>query len=332
MRVIVGKSNVPVDLTDWQSFNSVYGRTNNPHDHARSTGGSSGGSAAAVSSGMVPAEFGTDIGGSIRVPGHFNGVFAHKTSWGLVSKEGHVHPAMAKIGAHDGALSVAGPYARNANDLELLLSIAQRFPLKASGKAFKDCRVLALLEHPVSPLDSSVGDPIEATVTALEAAGINIDRQSDLVPDLEVQHRDYLKMMNTAMARGAPNKEGKRASATDWFNLLDKQTRNEAAWARLFETYDFVLAPPAPILAFEHRDEAVFKGQIDINGEMLPAADGLAWSGLATFPNLPSTVVPIGASEVGGAALPCGMQVMGPIWGDHDCIAAAGAIDAIVNG
>ena len=86
--VIVGKSNVPVDLTDWQSFNPVYGRTNNPHDHARSTGGSSGGSAAAVSSGMVPAEFGTDIGGSIRVPGHFNGVFAHKTSWGLVSKEG----------------------------------------------------------------------------------------------------------------------------------------------------------------------------------------------------------------------------------------------------
>ena len=330
--VIVGKSNVPVDLTDWQSFNPVYGRTNNPHDHARSTGGSSGGSAAAVSSGMVPAEFGTDIGGSIRVPGHFNGVFAHKTSWGLVSKEGHVHPAMAKIGAHDGALSVAGPYARNANDLELLLSIAQRFPLKASGKAFKDCRVLALLEHPISPLDSSVGDPIEAAVASLEAAGINIDRQSDLIPDLEKQHRDYLKMMNTAMARGAPNKEGKRASATDWFNLLDKQARNEAAWAKLFETYDFVLAPPAPILAFEHRDEAVFKGQIDINGEMLPAADGLAWSGLATFPNLPSTVVPIGASEVGGATLPCGMQVMGPIWGDHDCIAAAGAIDAIVNG
>ena len=115
-----------------------------------------------------------------------------------------------------------------------------------------------------------MGDPIEAAVASLEAAGINIDRQSDLIPDLDKQHRDYLKMMNTAMARGAPNKEGKRASATDWFNLLDKQARNEAAWAKLFETYDFVLAPPAPILAFEHRDEAVFKGQVDINGEMLP--------------------------------------------------------------
>lgn len=330
--VIVGKTNVPVDLTDWQSFNPVYGRTNNPHDHDRSTGGSSGGSAAAVSSGMVPCEYGSDIGGSVRVPAHFNGIFGHKTSWGLVSKEGHDHPAMGGIGAHDGVLSIAGPLARNADDLALVLQLTQKFPLKSRNKRLADCRILALTEHPVSPLDASVREPTEAAIAALEAAGLRIDHATDLLPDLEKQHGDYLKLMNIAMARGAPNKQGKRASATDWFDLLDLQARNEMAWAELFEAYDFVLAPPAPILAFEHREEAVFKGDIDINGSMLPAADGLAWSGLATFPNLPSTVVPIGASDVGGSTMPCGMQVMGPIWGDHDCIAAAKAIDEIVNG
>lgn len=330
--IILGKSNVPVDLTDWQSFNPVYGRTNNPHDHSRSTGGSSGGSAAAVSSGMVPCEYGTDIGGSVRVPAHFNGVWGHKTTWGLVSKEGHDHPAMQGRGAHDGVLSIAGPLARNGDDLEVLLKVTQKFPLASKGKDISQCRILALTEHPVSPLDSSVREPTDAAIAALEAAGLRIDHTSDLLPDLEKQHRDYLKMMNTAMARGSPNKEGKRATATDWFDMLDLQARNQMAWANFFTQYDFVLAPPAPILAFPHRDDAVFRGDVEIDGAMLPAADGLAWSGLATFPNLPSTVLPIGGSEVGDSTLPCGMQVIGPEWGDFDCIGAAKAIDAIVNG
>ena len=139
--VIVGKTNVPVDLTDWQSFNPVYGRTSNPHNAERSPGGSSGGSAAAVASGMVPCEFGTDIGGSVRVPAHFCGVWAHKPTWGLVSKRGHVHPAMAKqegfIAGHDGALSVAGPFARNAEDLAAMIEIAGQYPLARRGKPIK---------------------------------------------------------------------------------------------------------------------------------------------------------------------------------------------------
>ncbi len=119
--IIIGKTNVPVDLTDWQSFNPVYGRTSNPHNPARSPGGSSGGSAAAVASGMVPCDYGTDIGGSVRVPAHFCGVWGHKTTWGLVPKHGHDHPAMSRaegfLAAADGPLSIAGPLARNPQDL-----------------------------------------------------------------------------------------------------------------------------------------------------------------------------------------------------------------------
>jgi amidase len=281
---------------------------------------------------MVPIEYGTDIGGSVRVPAHFCGVWGHKTSWGLVSKYGHDHPLMAGKDAHDGALSIAGPLARNPDDIEMLVRLTADFPTFERKKPIRECRLLALLDFPGSPLDDSVHGPIEAALATLEAAGLRIDRSSDLLPDLAAQQADYLRMLNIAMARGMPSPDGKRATATDWFDLLDKQARNELAWEQVFEAYDFVLAPPAPVLAVPHRDEAVFSGMLDINGDEHPAASGLAWAGLATFPNLPATVLPIGASDVGGSILPCGMQVVGPRWRDLDCIAAARDIDLIING
>jgi len=82
--VILGKTNVPVSLADWQSENPVYGRTVNPFDHTRSPGGSSGGAAAALATGMVPLEIGSDIGGSIRMPAHMCGVVGHKPTYGIV--------------------------------------------------------------------------------------------------------------------------------------------------------------------------------------------------------------------------------------------------------
>ncbi|OZA94231.1 MAG: amidase [Erythrobacter sp. 34-65-8] len=326
--ILLGKTNVPVDLSDWQSFNPVYGRTGNPHDPARSPGGSSGGSAAAVAAGMVPCEFGTDIGGSVRVPAHFCGVWGHKSSWGLIPKHGHDHPAMAGRDAHDGVLSIAGPLARNAEDLALLLELTAAIPLRRSGKPLRECRLLVLADHPASPIDAAVRGPTEAAIAMIEAAGVRIDRASALLPDLPQQQHNYLKMMNIAMARGMPAPDGRRATATDWFDLLDAQARSELAWAALFETYDFVLAPPAPVLAVPHRDEAVFKGEITIDGAQHRAADGLFWAGLATFPNLPATVLPIGGTD----GLPCGMQVIGPRWGDLDCIAAAAEIGTILHG
>lgn len=141
-----------------------------------------------------------------------------------------------------------------------------------------------------------------------------------------------MRMLGVAMARGAPSKDGKRASATDWFDLLDAQSVKEFEWARLFETYDFVLAPPAPVLAVPHHDGPIFQHTLRINGQDLPGAVGLAWAGIATFPNLPATVLPIGSGNYEGAELPCGMQVMGPRMRDLDCISAAGEIGKILHG
>ncbi|MEP1605795.1 MAG: amidase family protein, partial [Marinomonas sp.] len=312
--IIIGKTNVPIDLSDWQSFNAVYGRTNNPYNHDHSPGGSSGGSAAAVASGMVPCEIGTDIGGSVRVPAHFCGVWGHKPSWGLLSKHGHDHPALGGKDAHDGALSVAGPLARHGADIEAIMRLTSQVPLTAKPKPLKECRLLLALDYPGAPVDAAVAGPIEAAAAELEKAGARIDRTSDLLPDLAQQQADYLRMLNTAMARGAPAPNGTRATASDWFDLLDAQARNELAWEALFETYDAVLCPPAPVLAVPHTDGPVFQTTIRINGEDVEASRGLAWAGIATFPNLPGTVLPIG--ESGG--LPCGLQVIAPRWRDLD--------------
>lgn len=325
--IILGKTNLPQELSDWQSFNPVYGRTNNPHDHSRSPGGSSGGGAAAVASGMVACEFGSDIGGSIRVPAHFSGVWGHKPSWGLVSMQGHTHPLFTGQVMQDTQMSVAGPLARNADDLELLMLVTAQLPLETRAKPLAQCRLLYLAEHPISPLDASVRQPLEQAVATLERAGMRIDRSSALLPDLAAQHGNYLKMMNIAMSGGAPAPDGTQPSARDWFALLQKQAANEAQWAELFRTYDFVLAAPAPVLAIEHNDKSIFRIEVEIDGAMRRGAEGLAWSGIATFPNLPSTVLPIGQSD----CLPCGMQVIGPRWADLDCIAAARQIDECVN-
>lgn len=325
--IIVGKTNVPPDLADLQSNNPVYGRTNNPHDPARVAGGSSGGSAVAVASGMVPAEYGSDIGSSIRNPAHFNGIYGHKTTFGLVSRRGHGHPMAGGRDMHDGPLSVTGPLARSAEDLALLLEVTAERPLPRREGALREMRFLAVLDHPVSEIDASVRGPIEAALAEIEAAGATVERASDLLPDLAEQHSNYMRLLNTAMARGRPGPNGQTISLADYYLLLDTQARNEYEWADLFAEYDFVLAPPLPFVAYPHDATPIAERRISINGKDSAFGDALAWAGLATFPNLPSTVVPVG--ESGG--LPCGMQVMGAAWRDLDCIAAAGAIGALMD-
>lgn len=326
--IILGKTNIPPDVADLQSNNPVYGRTNNPHDHSRVAGGSSGGSAAAVASGMVPCEYGSDIGSSIRNPAHFNGIFGHKSSFGLVSRRGHTNPRLGGRDVHETPLSVTGPLARSAEDLALLLEVTASRPLVCRAKPLSEMRFLALLDHPVSEVDASVRGPIEAALGIIETAGARIDRESELMPDLAQQDANYLRLLNVAMARGLPGPQGESMTIADYYLLLDQQARNEFAWAGLFARYDFVLAPPLAVVAFEHDATPIRERRITINGKDSAFSDMLAWAGLASFPNLPSTVVPIGASE----GLPCGMQVIGPRWGDLDCIAAAREIGAILHG
>src|SRR5258708_4126674 len=119
--VLMGKTNVPPMLADWQSANPIYGRTNNPWDLGRTPGGSSGGSAAALAAGLTALEVGSDIGGSIRVPAAFCGVYGHRPSETLLPRSGQF--PMPPLPNPAVVMGVQGPLARSAEDLELALSV-----------------------------------------------------------------------------------------------------------------------------------------------------------------------------------------------------------------
>jgi len=159
--VILGKTNAPLLLADWQSYNDIYGTTNNPWDITRTPGGSSGGSAAALAAGFVALEIGSDIAGSIRVPAHYCGVFGHKPSLGIVPFRGHTPPGVEVLpGPID--LAVGGPLARSARDLELALGLlagpddpeARAYGLSLPPprrRSLHELRALVIDSHPLLP-------------------------------------------------------------------------------------------------------------------------------------------------------------------------------------
>ncbi len=331
--VILGKTNVPPGLADWQSSNAIYGRTNNPHDLSRSPGGSSGGSAAALAAGMVPLEMGGDIGGSIRVPAHFCGVFGHKPTVKLVPAWGGAPPPITEPGPPSD-LSVAGPLARTASDLALAMSViagpdgdeakAYRLELpKPRHARLGDYRVLVLTEHPSCATDDEVKAVVESTAAVFAKAGAKVSHASDLTPDLAAAHGCYMPMLDTTMSRNRPNPQP--VDAHVWMNLLAAQHTLRRRWAELFEAFDIVLAPPFGAAAFPHIDEPDWaKRRLIINGRETPYQDQLAWPGTATFPGLPASAAPVGRSKAG---LPIGVQIIGPMLEDLTPIAVAGLLE-----
>ena len=333
--VILGKTNIPVSLGDWQSNNPIYGRTANPHDLTRSPGGSSGGGAAALAAGMVPLEFGSDIGGSIRVPAAFCGVFGHKPSFDLVPQRGHAPPGIDGAGV---VLAVVGPLARTAADLELALGAvagpeaeqAKGYRLalpKARHERLADYRVLILDEHPSAATDSEVRGAIEDLGGSLAKLGAKVTRRNDELPDLAKIHELYGQMLGVAMSRGSP--QPSPASAMDWLGLLDAQHFIRKGWSGLFEKVDVVLAPAFGTVAFPHTDAPPPERRLTIDGKPTPYFDQLAWAGPATFGNLPSTALPIGRTPSG---LPIGAQVIGPYLEDLTTIGFAGLVEREFGG
>jgi amidase len=334
--VILGKTNVPPSLGDWQSDNPIYGRSLNPYDPKRTPGGSSGGAAAAVAAGMVPLELGSDIGGSIRVPAHFCGIFGHKPSHGVLPLRGHSFPGV------DGAevdLAVAGPLARTASDLELAMSVlAGPDSIEAVGyrldlppprhASLATCRVLLLDEHPCARTDTQIRSALDKLAGDMSRAGARIERSTALLPDLNDVHQSYWSMLWAIMTRGQPG-EQQVISAHEWLTLIDKQMRVRRKWSALFESFDVVLAPPFGTLAFEHIDEPDWsKRTLRIDGVETPYGEQLAWAGPASFGNLPSTVAPIARSVDG---LPIGVQIIGPYLGDRTTMAVARQIEHLAR-
>lgn len=357
--VVFGKSNVPVNLADFQSYNPAYGTTNNPWDTSRGPGGSSGGSAALVAAGLTALEYGSDIGGSIRNPAAYCGVYGHKSTWGIVPKRGH---ALTTQPLAEGDLSVIGPLARSAADLAVALKatigpdeivargISVRLP--AAPRSVGDLRIGVWLDEAIAPVDDSVKTRIEAAARALGQAGATIDFTARPAFDPVQAHRTYQTLLQANMAvrradfdklvearkRLAPDDTSDRAmglrNATALFK--DVYEANHAreglrwAWHDFFGQYDLMLMPITATAAFPHdHSEPMPARTMRINGADHPYFAQVFWAGLATAPYLPSTIAPVGLTAEG---LPVGMQIVGPEYGDLATIWLAGQLARLIGG
>lgn len=344
--VLLGKTNVPLGLRDWQSYNAIYGTTRNPHDPSRTPGGSSGGSAAAVCAGMSYFDIGSDIGSSLRNPAHYCGVFSHKSSHGIVPLRGHGN---APAGFAEQDINVAGPIARSARDLELVLhaiagpdsaeASAWRMDLPACGHTrLADFRVAVLPTHPLAEADVAVSGAIESLGHDLARAGARVSW--NVRPDFDAAHLWHVYVLllrattsvyvdDAGFADALLRADGSDRASSDYATLqfagaalshrqwlLLQQAREgfARAWHRFFGEYDVLLCPAASTTAFpiDERGEP-WQRTITVNGQPLPLTSQLFWAGHSGLCGLPSTVAPIGPASDG---LPVGVQIVARRYGD----------------
>ncbi len=339
--VILGKSNVPAGLADYQSDNPIYGRTNNPHDLSRSPGGSSGGSAAALAAGMVPLELGSDAGGSIRVPASFCGVFGHLSSVDIISLEGFGPPG-GGIVPRDRAWAAAGPMARNAGDLALALgalagvegrdAAAYRLTLPQPRHArLADYRVLVLTEHPTASLDSEIAAAIDSLAANLERAGAQVSRDCELAPSQAGSQELVERFVRVAKARAPESAIAGTPEATvkDYVECFIAQEVIRRQWDDFFRSFDVVISPCFATPAFPHFSEPDpwpgLNRTLRIDGAEVPYAPQHAWALYSGMPRLPATVAPIGRTRGG---LPIGAQFIGPYLEDLTTIGFAELVSA----
>jgi amidase len=338
--VVFGKTNLPRWSGDLQSFNEIFGTTNNPWATDRVPGGSSGGAATAVACGFTSFELGTDIGGSVRIPSHFCGTFGLKPSFGVVPQRGYLDQVGG--GTTDADINVFGPIARRAEDLSLLLDVlagpvpdqapAWRLALPpARGTSLADYRIGVWFDDPRCTIDNEYMAVLRSAVDQLVAAGAKVEEAHPAV-DFGEQVSLFTALITAAISPSMPAEVAAAMSGThyDWLQRDIERARFRAAWADWFTTYDVLLCPVTPTPAFPHdQSDDFFARTMTVNGQERAYLDNVCWTGLIGVVGLPSAVPPLGRTASG---LPVGVQVVTPFLHDHDAIRVAGLIADVVGG
>ena len=354
--VLFGKTNVPWMLQDWQSYNAIYGTTNNPWDLTRAPGGSSGGSAAALAAGLTGIEAGSDIGSSIRNPAHFCGVYGHKPTYGMCPPHGHALPG--RVAAAD--ISVIGPLARSADDLDIALA-AMAGPDEVEGaglrlalpppkkQRLRDFKVALVLDDVNAEVDRSVQARLQALADFLKDAKAKVDDRARPDFDSVHQHRVYVALLRAATSGRQTDAQFEHNLATkrtlredddsyfarmtrgntmphrEWLAHNEERHRIRFKWAAFFKDYDLLLCPTASTPACPHDQLGErWERTIMVNGKPVLGVDQLFWASSASLAYLPATAAPIGFSKEG---LPIGVQIIGPQYHDRTCIAFAGMLE-----
>ena len=347
----LGKTNVPAYLADVQSYNPIYGTTNNPWNLQRTPGGSSGGSAAATAAGFSSLDAGSDIGGSIRTPAHFCGVFGHKPTWGIVPMSGHeVVP-----GVPDPDLSVCGPLARNAADLALALDVmagptereGTGWRLKLPGPGFSEVaelRVAVWANEDIAPVTAETAGRVQRVADAFARLGATVSDSARPEFDVRKAQFVYQNLLTAVMSSGQPASHIEKMrefaatldpadlsadaivarasvmSHREWIRHDFRRERLRRAWDAFFRDWDMLVCPQFAVPAIPHDHRPFAERTTLVDGKARPYMESIFWSGLAVASHLPSTCLPTGLSSEG---LPIGVQIVGAPYRDHATIECA---------
>ncbi|BCJ39697.1 amidase [Actinoplanes ianthinogenes] len=352
--VLIGKTNQSAHGRDWQTYNTVYGVTNNPWDVRRTPGGSSGGGAAAVAAGVVPIDLGTDTAGSLRLPAAFCGVYAHRPTEGALIGAG---PAPARRPPVP-RMTEVGPIARSAEDLRLVLDVLDVLGPPAPGThreagRLSGLRVAMLAPPPWFVLHPDVADAYHRLADVLAGQVHRLAwRTPDLPGGLSAQHDTFLAVLAAQGARLTPREEREEFAAAllgsgdprdeAWVSGLfptahcralwaEHRRRLVTAWCAFFDDWDLLVAPATPVVAFEHDPgkAADWFSTLDL-GDRTGRYNTLFFPGsLAALPGLPATVFPAGRSPAG---LPIGLQVLARPGEDRLGIGFAGLLADVIGG
>jgi amidase len=343
--VMYGKTNVPLALADWQSFNEIYGTTNNPWDVTRTPGGSSGGSAAALATGMTALEIGSDIGASIRNPAHYCGVYGHKPTYGVVPYRGHLMPGSVSISD----ITVAGPLARSAKDLTAMMALlAGSEGIEAHGlqvklpkpkvTALKDARVAIKLTSPASDVDQSYQDRLIALGEFLKKKVKKLSYEAAPAFSDEEAYENYITLLRATATKRMSDAEidaaVQKARTFDpgdksyvplmtrafalshgaWLRANERRHQMAQLWDQFFDDWDVLLCPAAASAAWPHDHKGErHERLITVNGKQVSTIDQRFWAGYSGNFYLPSTIAPIGLTPAG---LPVGVQIITRAYGD----------------
>jgi amidase len=359
--ILLGKTNVPPYAGDWQADNPLFGRTNNPWDLSRTSGGSTGGGAVAVAAGLTPLAFGSDIAGSIRVPAAFCGIYGHRPSETAVPHAGHVpgsslpNPALV--------MEVQGPLARTAADLELALDVIVG-PVAGEDVAwrltFPPARHTSLAGFRIAILPRVAWLPVDAEISAaLDDLALRLGRLGATVAEAQPEGFDlwkhqevYASLLHAVVFLNLPDEQraqlvqrlhhstdpfalaqvyGLTATAAQFIGLHAQRERYRAAFRAFFRTWDVLLAPVTITPAFPHIDQetTISSRILQINGESVPYSRLQVYPGLASLSGQPATAFPWGRTQSG---LPIGLQAIGPYLEDRTPITFAALLAQAFGG
>lgn len=354
--ILLGATNVPINLGDWQSYNDIYGTTNNPWDVTRSPGGSSGGTAAALAAGLGYLSVGSDIGGSIRVPAHFCGIYGHKPTLDLVSMQGHLPGGAHTAPGFSSLLAVGGPMARSAKDLLVALR-SLGGPADYTAKAWKwelppsrhevlrDFQVGYVFDDAYCPVTPETKAVLEKVIQALEKAGAKLRPGWPGGFKIDDLYENYVFHLDAFSLSTAPPDEQEAArkeaassgktpaglrSFVEWEGQNFKRLGFREQWQKYFDEVDVFLSPVAFTPAFPHdHSNPASKRTIATSAGPRKYDELLRWIAVPTLTGCPATAAPVGR---GRAGLPIGVEIMGPFWEDATPITFAKLLAREIGG